>query len=379
MNIVADENIPEVARYFSAIGQVTTVNGRTLSADQLVDADILLVRSVTRVDRELLAGSRVQFVASATIGIDHLDTEYLNKEGIAYCNAPGCNADSVVDYVISVLCTIEGALKTVLGGGLVGIIGFGNVGSRLYHRLQRLGVNCVVYDPLLARQCCKDFGSLEDVLAADIICCHAPLTTAGKHPSFHLLEANRLAMLKQGALLISAGRGAVIDNNALLDLLALRKDLKIALDVWENEPVINRSLMAKVDLATPHIAGYSFDGKLAGTEMILSSCLAFLGQNKSDDVFESKPVDGLHISPQLSAEEAIKQAVLSCYAIANDDARLRAALTTVTGDDAGAAIEFDRLRKRYPIRRELARHRVVNAQHLKPLVKHYLLALGFSL
>ena len=379
MNIVADENIPEAARLFSAIGQVTKVNGRALSADQLVDTDILLVRSVTCVDRSLLAGSQVKFVASATIGIDHLDTEYLDSEGIAYCNAPGCNADSVVDYVISVLCTIDGALKTVLAGGLVGIIGFGNVGSRLYHRLQCLNVNCVVYDPLLPRECCDDFGSLDDVLAADVVCCHAPLTTKGEHPSFHLLDADRLGALKQGALLISAGRGAVIDNIALLELLAQRGDLQVALDVWENEPAINQFLMAKVDIATPHIAGYSFDGKLAGTKMILSSCLAFLGKDKRDDIFEGDRADGLHIASHWSVEEAIKQAVLSCYAVANDDARLRGALNTAAGDNNRAALEFDRLRKHYPVRRELAYHSVVNAPELTVQVRHYMRALGFGI
>lgn len=382
MKIVADENIPQVERFFSAVGQVTTVNGRALSADQLVDADILLVRSVTRVDRQLLAGSRVKFVASATIGIDHLDTAYLNSAGIGYCNAPGCNADSVVDYVVSVLCTIEGALKTLLAGAQVGIIGFGNVGSRLYQRMQRLGVSCVVYDPLLASERCADFGSLEQVLAADIICCHAPLTTVGEHPSYHLLNAERLATLKQGAILISAGRGAVIDNAALLKVLKQRADLRVALDVWENEPVIDQALMAVVDLATPHIAGYSFDGKIAGTEMILSSCLEFLGLSAVGlsavgMSAESEPVKVLAIDPLLALEDAIKQAVLSCYAVAEDDALLRKRL--LAADDNMAATEFDQLRKQYPIRRELACYKIANAPELAPQLQGYLQAFGFEI
>ena len=374
MNIVADENIPEVARYFSALGRVTTVNGRTLCAQQLVDTDILLVRSVTRVDGTLLANSRVKFVASATIGIDHLDTDYLESKGIGYCNAPGCNADSVVDYVFSVLCTINGALDNLLDGGLVGIIGFGNVGSRLYHRLQRLGVNCVVFDPLLPREHCKNFGDLEDVLAADVISCHAPLTTVGEHPSFHLLDAAKLSAIKQGALLINAGRGSVIDNQALLDLLNVRADLRVALDVWENEPNIDQSLMAKVNLATPHIAGYSLDGKLAGTEMILSSCLAFYGRSGRGRAVEKVPADCLLIDAQLSLEDAMKQAVLGCYTVADDDARMRASLAR-----ASVASAFDQLRKNYPVRREIAYCKVANPQQLKPQVLRYLLALGLGI
>ena len=231
LKIVADENIPSVETIFSALGVVVTVNGRHLNKEQLLDADVLLVRSVTQVNRALLEGTPVRFVATATIGTDHLDKEYLKEKEIAWASAPGCNADSVVDYVISAFCRLEGLLEWLLADGVVGIVGMGNVGSRLYHRLNRLGINVCAYDPLIEQDRYSVLTNLDDVLKSDVICLHAPLSHDGDHPSYHLFDSDRLASLNTGTVLINAGRGAVVDNAALKQLLIERDDVSAVLDV----------------------------------------------------------------------------------------------------------------------------------------------------
>jgi len=251
--IVADENIPQVESYFSSLGSVTRVDGRLLTNDQLRDADILLVRSVTDVNEALLAGTRVRFVATATIGTDHLDIDYLDNNGIGWASAPGCNADSVVDFVISAICRMEGLLKWLLADGVVGIIGLGNVGSRLYRRLDELGISCLGYDPLIKQDRYPILSDLDSVLAADVICLHAPLTIDGNHPSYHLLNAQRLGSLRSGTVIISAGRGAVVDTAALQAMLGERNDIGTVLDGWENEPNINIEFMKHVGLVWPHL------------------------------------------------------------------------------------------------------------------------------
>ena len=275
MLIIADENMPFVREWFAPFGTVRTLPGRALTADQVRDADALLVRSVTRVNRELLQGSRVRFVGSATSGIEHVDADYLRAQGIGCASAPGCNATAVVEYVLSCLCALDGVLEKLLAGGVVGIIGLGNVGARLTQRLQALGIHCVGYDPFLTPQSGLPLCDLDTVLNADVVCCHTPLTATGAYPTRHLLDIERLRRLRKDAVLINAGRGAVVDNAALLDLLRERDDVRAVLDVWESEPAIELALLDAVTLATPHIAGYSWDGKVAGTRAVLDSFCGF--------------------------------------------------------------------------------------------------------
>ncbi|MFD2312088.1 4-phosphoerythronate dehydrogenase, partial [Microbulbifer halophilus] len=266
LTIVADENIPALEDYFGDLleggGRLERVNGRTLGRDQLARADILLVRSVTPVNEDLLADTPVRFVGSCTIGTDHLDTAWLDRQGIAWSAAPGCNANSVVEYVFCALA----ALAIDWRGRSFGIVGCGNVGGLLQRRLRELEIPCAVYDPWLPDN--PDAADLQTVLQQDVICLHAPLVKDGPHPSLHMVGAEQLAHIKDGAVLISAGRGAVVDNAALLELLQKRKRFSTVLDVWENEPAIDTRLLELVDIGTPHIAGYSMDGKLAGTRMI---------------------------------------------------------------------------------------------------------------
>lgn len=377
MRIVADENIPGVEQAFAPLGEVVCLPGRQLSKADCAQADILLVRSVTRVDAALLEGSRVRFVATATIGEDHLDKAFLRAAGIGWASAPGSNAESVVEYVISAICRLEGALDHLLQGARVGIIGMGNVGSSLYRRLSGLGVKCLAYDPLIPQQRYPVLGTLESVLEAEIICLHTPLTHSGSHPSHHLLNKQRLENLRPGTTVVNAGRGAVIDNQALLTHLEGHHDISVVLDVWEGEPDINLELMKRVDLATPHIAGYSMDGKLAGTAMIYRACREYLGLPPVPASSTREERIGMSVRPRGNAAAVIADAVLSVYDIAADDQRLRGLL--LRPGDATAAQCFDQLRRDYPVRREFASYFIENANELAPPSRQRLAALGFGM
>ena len=275
MKIVADENIPCVAEAFASLGEVTLCPGRSMRAADVRDADILLVRSVTRVGPELLEGSRVRFVGSATIGFDHVDRDYLQERGIGFATAPGSNATSAAEYVVSALLVLAERKGFELAGRRVGIVGCGNVGSRVRDRLTALGMQCLVNDPpLKAQGGHDDYVGLDDILDADVITFHVPFTREGDWPTWHLADRAFLERLKRGAVLVNTARGAVVDNAALDALLAARDDLTVVLDVWEGEPAISEALLQKVDIGTPHIAGYSLDGKLRGTDMIYRAACA---------------------------------------------------------------------------------------------------------
>ena len=374
-NIVADENIPHLEQYFSQLGNITRVDGRSLTSQQLADADILLVRSVTPVNQELLCNAAVKFVGTATIGIDHLDVDYLNREGIAWANAPGCNANSVVDYIFSCFSTIDGLWQRLFAGASVGIIGRGNVGGCLQRRLQSLAINSKAYDPFLV----EGEGlthQLHDVLQSDVICMHTPLTKNGDYPSYHMLGANDLSQLKQGAVLINAGRGAAIDNLALLDCLESRKDIYCVLDVWEGEPVINKALLPYIDIATPHIAGYSYDGKVLGTQMIYQACcqalaieadqLAAVGSNYELDLAGGDD------------DQIFSHAIKSVYDVMGDDQRFRQAMQQADGAVA-QGLAFDSLRKHYPERREFSCYNIKRTTDTSTRLLGRLKAAGFHL
>lgn len=377
MLIIADENMPFAREWFASFGNISLLSGRALTAAQVRDADALLVRSVTRVGRELLEGSNIRFVGSATSGIEHIDTEYLQSQSIAYASAPGCNATSVVEYVLSSLCALDGVLENLWAGGVVGVIGLGHVGARLVRRLQMLEIRCVGYDPLLENTDKNDLplADLDAVLQADVICCHTPLTKTGAYPTWHLLDEMRLKQLRRGAVLINASRGAVVDNAALLQLLRERNDLRAVLDVWESEPHIDRALLNSVSLATPHIAGYSWDGKVAGTRMVLEAFCDFFKLPLPALVdATTKPV--LNLSSSSDKAMLLRSATQAIYDIRRDDREMREALSTCEpGEIAGV---FDRLRKNYPQRREIAAYTIGNWDALKVADQSLLRRLGFA-
>jgi len=364
LKIVADQNMPLVEELFSHLGEVRLLSGREIHRANIKDAEILLVRSVTQVNRSLLEGSAVRFVGSATAGTDHIDLEYLANHGIQFAYAAGCNAEAVVQYVFSVMCSLTADWQQKN----VGIVGCGNVGGRLYRRLRDLNVRCRVYDPFLDRARVPDLCSFAEVLDCDIISVHTPLTSDGPYPTFHLFDKKVLQQIKPSTLLINAGRGAVVDNRALLAILKAGVDLQVALDVWESEPQIDLELMALVSVATPHIAGYSNDGKIRGTSMLFNSL--------SDHYPLDKRLGG-NVRAEVGGElnllnKDLNQALLSCYNVYEDDQRLRAALKSPEVEVSSA---FDNLRKNYPQRREFSHYRVATSL---PISKQ-LATLGFSI
>lgn len=354
MNILIDENIPFGKLFFERFGDVATAPGRHLSAEDIRDADVLIIRSVTKVDERLLAGSRIKFVGTCTIGIDHLDTAYLRRNHITYASAPGCNAGGVVQYDLAALTHLDLLWREKR----IGIIGCGNVGGRLCKTLNALAVEYCVYDPFLSSADNPHLTSLEQVLKCDIVCLHTPYTTAGPHPTHHLINAANLPCFKPGAILVNAGRGGAIDNQALLAHLHSGANMRVVLDVWEQEPEADIELLGQVVLASPHIAGYSFEGKINGTAMVYKQLVKHLDLDEA--VFNEqlhRLMDKLRGKPQAIDCTSFAQAIAGTYDITADDARFRRALTGAT--PAGIGPAFDLQRKTYPERREFSHFRAV--------------------
>ena len=378
MRIVADQNIPCVAEAFADLGEVRLMPGREVTAQHLRDCQCLITRTVTRIDAALLADSAVEFVGTATIGTDHIDLDYLHQAGIGCSNAPGCNAEGAAEYVLSGLFEMSRQRGFDPFQLKAGIVGFGNVGSRLFAKLEALGIDCLLCDPPLAAsgESQQNFTSLDTILReCNFISLHVPLTRAGEHPTFHLLDAERLRTLADGCVLINAARGEVVDNRALLELLDQRSDLHVFLDTWENEPLVSRELLQRVDIATPHIAGYSVEGRLRGTQMVLDAACAHF-----------KLTSSWHMSQQLPPIRSI-----DCGTFAGDVEfwqdllRLHCDIRRdhddfVAGydlDDDAFAAHFDGLRRIFPERLEYDRFSL-NIDAAAPVAEQ-LARLGFQL
>jgi erythronate-4-phosphate dehydrogenase len=346
--LVADQNMPLVEALFGHLFDVQLLPGREITAPSIKGAEVLLVRSVTAVNQPLLAGSSVRFVGSATAGTDHVDLDYLATSDIQFAHAPGCNAHAVVQYVLSVLC----CLKPQWQQCRVGIVGCGNVGGLLYRQLCALGVQCLVYDPFLDSGDIADLCAFEQVLDCDIISVHTPLTTSGPYPTQHMFNRQTLQRIKPTSLLINAGRGAVVDNTALLSLLKQQGGLQVALDVWESEPQINTELLDLVAMATPHIAGYSNEGKMRGTLMLFDSLSQYYPLERAilDDLLDAQTNQPLDIT-----DHNLNNWLLACYQVQQDDQHLRAAVNEAQIE---VSVAFDSLRKTYPQRREYSHYLV---------------------
>jgi erythronate-4-phosphate dehydrogenase len=354
MLIVADENIPLLTDFFQGAGEIRRLPGRSIDRAAVADADVLLVRSVTKVTRDMLVGSQVKFVGTCTIGTDHLDLDYFNQAGIHWSSAPGCNARGVVDYVLSSLMTLADLDNARLEQRRYGVVGAGQVGGRLVTALKGLGWDVRVCDPLRTPDAGESFVSLDEIIAeCDVISLHTPLTHSGPAPTWHLFDAERLARLRPGTWLINAARGPVIDNLALRDLLTRRDDVQAVLDVWEHEPSVDWALADLCVLATPHIAGYSLDGRQRGTEQIYQAFCAWLGQPATLSLADLLPASwlaGLELHGSADPAWALAMVCRAVYDPRRDDADFRRSLDE---DDGAQRANFDALRKHYPPRREI--------------------------
>ncbi len=345
-NILVDQQIPLAQELFSPLGTVDTYDYREVTSERIKNTDVLITRSTLTVDMQLLEGSPVKFVGTCTIGKDHLDTTYLEKQGIAWTNAPGCNANAVLQYVLSVMAQLRPRWMQQR----IGIIACGSIGRRVYRCLNALGVDCVCYDPFLSADDIPDLTTFENVLQSDIIISNAPLTHTGSFPTHHMIDEVALNTLRENSLLISVGRGAVIDNQALLSRIKSNKNFSVALDVWENEPNISEALLQLVDIATPHIAGYSLEGKENGTHMVYKKLCEFLAVESVVLNIGSQQQQMLNVNygDSLSDDDILNAILLAVYPVMNDDTRLRQCPTPVN-----LGQHFDVLRKQYPVRREL--------------------------
>jgi erythronate-4-phosphate dehydrogenase len=351
MKIVVDQNIAAAQRIFDSHAEVVALDGRTLRRQDLQGVDALIIRSVTQVGENLLAGTGVGFVGTTTIGVDHLDIPWLEKQGIRWVNAPGCNADSAAQYSLAMISVACDRLGRRLKDQTVGIIGRGNVGSRVQRLLEFLGVSVLAHDPPLADLGEAGLVSLDQALDQDIICLHVPLTHDGNYPTFRLVNQCRLAAIRPGALLLNSARGDVVDGEALKNHLT-RGVLHAALDVWPGEPDIDGELLQATTVATPHVAGYSDDGKRNGAMMVYRAFCKWAGFIPSSASSEPDPGRELSIA---SGESAVETALEAACFVRTHDRAMRE-LAGLSPDRI--AVEFDRLRREYPQRRDFRAWRV---------------------
>jgi len=351
MKIYYEDSMPYAAEFFSELGECEVFSHKTVNAETLADADVLLVRSTTKVNQQLLAKNKqVQFVATATAGTDHIDKNYLASQNITFISAGGCNSVAVAEYVLSAMLVMSKRLNWQLVDKTVGIVGAGHVGSALARVLTVLGINHKLCDPPLADAGdAREFVSMNDIMQCDVISLHVPWVKDGPYPTQHLFDKARLTALKNNQILINACRGEVINNQAALALFEQGNSLNLVLDVWENEPNINLDLIPHIALATAHIAGHTIEGKARGTEMLYLALCKHLGiqaDKKLSDYLPKAESSQIKITEKQDFWQVFYLLVLDVYSIEKDDQYFRANMQS--------ADQFRYIRKHYPIRREFS-------------------------
>lgn len=333
MKLIVDDKIPFIKGEVEKVAdEVLYLPGAEINASDVHDADALIVRTRTLCNRTLLEGSRVQFIATATIGFDHLDTDYLSKAGISWSNCPGCNADSVAQYIHSVLLLLQNERNLQLPHSTLGIIGVGHVGSRVLRVAQSLGMKVLCCDAPRTDQGEQGFIGFDEIVEkCDVISFHVPLIREGRYRTIHMADEKFFERLARVPYIINTSRGEVVDNEALLGALNKGRVADAVIDVWENEPDINTALLERVFLGTPHIAGYSADGKANATRMSLEAlCLHFGIDNVRFD-----------IQPPALPDHIDKSNPLNLYNPQRDSRALKQ-----------HPEQFEYLRGNYPLRRE---------------------------
>ncbi|CAH1605202.1 erythronate-4-phosphate dehydrogenase [Vibrio jasicida] len=372
MKIIVDENMPYAEELFSQLGEVILKPGRTLTADDLVDVDALMIRSVTRVNAELISkANKLKFVGTATAGMDHVDQALLKEKGIFFTAAPGCNKVGVAEYAFSVMMVLSQQQGFSVFDKTVGIIGAGQVGSYLEKCLKGMGINVLINDPFKQEEGdSRSFTPLAELIErSDVITLHTPITKDGLHPTHHLIDDKVLNGLRCDQILINAARGPVVDNQALKQRLMKNDGFTAALDVFEFEPEVDMELLPLLAFATPHVAGYGLEGKARGTTMIFNSYCEFLNNElraHASDLLPTAPV------PTMVLDRAWDEATLHnitqlIYDVRKDDALFRREISKPGS--------FDLMRKKYWDRREYSAVTLVGNEtcNLAPLAE-----LGFQ-
>ena len=354
MKIVADDKIPFLKGVLEPFADVIYLPGKQIDRKVLKDADAMLTRTRTKCTPLLLKGTGVKFIGTATIGFDHIDIDFCKKNRIAWANAPGCNSTSVQQYIAAALLKISLEFKTKLKGKTIGIVGVGNVGSKIERLARILEMHVLLNDPPRARmEGENNFASLGAVLyESDIVTVHVPLNIVGEDSTWHLFDDKNFKKMRKGAWFINSSRGEVTETLALKNVLESGKFRGAVIDVWENEPDIDRELMEKTFLSTPHIAGYSTDGKANGTSMIVNALCRFFNLPLNNWYPDKVPAP---VSPIISIdcrgktdEEVLREAVFQTYNIGEDSARLRSSPS-----------DFEKQRGDYPVRREFPAYRII--------------------
>ena len=377
IKVVADEAIPFVSAYFSQIADVELLPGHAIGQASLRDADVLVCRTVTKVNEALLQDTNVRVVASPTSGIDHIDSSYLDSKEIQLCNAPGCNANSVAEYVLSSLFVLSQQEEISLADKCVGIIGCGHVGSRLRELLGALGISYRLCDPFLESNDVDKYEDLDAMVECDIISVHVPLTDDGPHPTRNLLGESFFSELDRDIILINTSRGGVVEESALKTFMAGHEASLLVVDVWENEPEVDIQLLQVANIATPHIAGYSLDGKFAATSKVFNDTSRHLrieaAAQPSGDLMEQRRLLRLKHADGDNVLDTLSLGVLGSYDVRTDAAALRRMLEDSV---ANRGNYFMDLRNNYPPRREFSSADIELENHSHELVEK-LLRLGF--
>jgi erythronate-4-phosphate dehydrogenase len=365
MKIIVDENIAFAEEAFEKIGSVKLMYGREISNKDLKNVNALIVRSITKVNENLLRDTNVKFVGTATIGTDHIDLNYLKNADITFTDAKGCNANAVVEYVFNTISIWLKLNNKKFKDLTLGVVGVGEIGSKVVNIAKKIGMNVLMNDPPRERnEKSNKFVPLNKIFDADIITTHTPLIREGIDKTVHLYNKDNVFKVKDKTLFINASRGEVVDNILLLELLK-QKNITVALDVWENEPNINTALLEKVFIATPHVAGYSLEGKVIGTKMIYDKLCKFINQTPEWHPVTpqvSKPV--IEISSGQTLEDLFSELFPQLYDIIEDTSHTKELLKAET-DKRGKF--FDDLRKNYKLKREFCNYTI----KLNPFKKEY--------
>jgi erythronate-4-phosphate dehydrogenase len=332
MKLMIDDAVWGYKEIFSEFGEITTLPGRSINRKSLLDCEILIVRSRTKVNKLLLDGTKVRFVGSTVAGLDHIDENYLHENGISFASAQGCNANAVAEYVISAISNLANDYSFDLSTKTLGIIGVGNVGTRLDFKAKQLGITTLLNDPIREINEGKSgFVDLDIALSADIVTFHTPLTFSGAHPTHNLLGSHNFEIIKEDSILINAARGGIIDES----IWAVTKTKENIIDCWEEEPNINSRLQSDAYWATPHIAGHSIDAKFMGSFMIYKELCHFLNASFNNEI-------GQLINPQVRVinDSTLHETLNSIYSFFDDHKAIK------------ETSNFEDYRRNYPERYE---------------------------
>ncbi len=372
MKVIIDNKIPFIKNILEPYADVEYLAGNSITKEKLKNTDAIIIRTRTKCDAELLEGTAVKFIASATIGCDHIDIQYCEKNSIQWTNAPGCNSGSVLQYVASALLYYARQKNIKLNNRVLGIIGVGNVGRNILKLAEVLDMRVVLNDPPRVRnEGLCGFLSLDGILReVDIISFHVPLNLTGEDKTFHLAGKHFFEKINEGTLLINTSRGEVVDTATLKDMVKSGKLSDAILDVWENEPDIDTELLEKVYIATPHIAGYSADGKANGTQMTIQQFSRFFNLGLDDWQPDNIPAvkksdifcDGLNKSFQ----DILTEIILQTYPIDRENSWLHS-----------DPKKFETYRGNYPLRREFFTYNIKTSNVKEGDIKR-LKRLGFK-